>query len=159
EGAEAAIGGGVESITMTPESRRGPNEGGKGHQPRIFMVMGETAEGVGQRYHICRLPQDGDAPSGQQRPARAQPESLFDEELAPLKVVRGIVDKKTGQISGQEEHFFAKDECNRPDTTLEGLQALKPYFDPNSGQGTVTAGNASQLSDGASATLLMSRQR
>jgi acetyl-CoA acetyltransferase family protein len=159
EGAEAAIGGGVESITMTPESRRAHNEWVKAHKPGIYMVMGETAEVVAKRYHISRQAQDEYALSSQQRTARAQREGFLDEELAPLKVTRGIVDKKTGQISGQEEHLFAKDECNRPDTTLEGLQALKPYFDPTSGQGTVTAGNSSQLSDGASATLLMSRQR
>src|SRR5262249_51445888 len=86
-------------------------------------------------------------------------EGFFDEELAPMRVVRGLVDKKTSQIVGQEEHLFAKDECNRPDTTLEGLASLKPHFDPHSGEGTVTAGNASQMSDGASATLVMSRQR
>jgi acetyl-CoA acetyltransferase family protein len=70
-----------------------------------------------------------------------------------------LLDKQTGKISGQEEHEIIRDECNRPDTTLEGLLALAPYFDPKSGQGTVTAGNASQLSDGASATLLMERTR
>src|SRR6516225_5714303 len=76
-----------------------------------------------------------------------------------MKVARGILDKKTGQITSTEEFCAAKDECNRPDTTLEGLLALKPHFDQTSGQGTVTAGNTSQLSDGASATLLMSRER
>jgi acetyl-CoA acetyltransferase family protein len=159
EGADVALGGGVESITMTPESRRAHNEWVKAHKPGIYMVMGETAEVVAKRYHIGRLAQDEYALSSQQRTARAQREGFLDEELAPIKVVRGIVDKKTGQVAGQEEYLFAKDECNRPDTTLEGLQALKPYFDPNSGQGTVTAGNSSQLSDGASVTLLMSRQR
>ena len=67
-----------------------------------------------------------------------------------MQVTRGILDKKTGEIVSREEHTVDKDECNRPDTTLEGLLALKPYFDPNSGQGTVTAGNSSQMSDGAS---------
>ncbi len=76
-----------------------------------------------------------------------------------MKVTRGILDKKTGEVAGTEEVCCAKDECNRPDTTLEGLLSLKPHFDPHSGEGTVTAGNASQLSDGASATLLMSRER
>jgi len=70
-----------------------------------------------------------------------------------------VLDKKTGGVIGTEEACCDRDECNRPDTTLEGLLALKPHFDPNSGQGSVTAGNSSQLSDGASATLLMSRQR
>ena len=76
-----------------------------------------------------------------------------------MKVTRAILDKKTGQAAGTEDVCANKDECNRPDTTLEGLLSLKPHFDPNSGQGSVTAGNASQLSDGASATLLMSRER
>src|SRR5207248_348890 len=83
----------------------------------------------------------------------------FKDELAPMRVVRGVLDKQTGQVVGKEEHTIERDECNRPDTTLEGLQGLKPYFDPKSGQGTVTAGNASQLSDGASVALLMSRER
>src|SRR5207248_3001937 len=83
----------------------------------------------------------------------------FKDELAPMRVVRGVLDKQTGQVVGKEEHTIERDECNRPDTTLEGLQGLKPYFDPKSGQGTVTAGNASQLSDGASVALLMSRSR
>jgi acetyl-CoA acyltransferase len=69
------------------------------------------------------------------------------------------VDKATGQIAGTEEWLADRDECNRPDTTLEGLLALKPHFDKESGQGSVTAGNSSQLSDGASATLVMSRER
>src|SRR5205807_8299744 len=72
---------------------------------------------------------------------------------------RARLDKKTGQVAKTEEVCCDKDECHRPDTTLEGLLSLKPHFDPDSGQGTVTAGNSSQLSDGASATLLMSRER
>ncbi len=76
-----------------------------------------------------------------------------------MRVMRTIVDKKTGEVIGKEEVCVDRDECNRPDTTLAGLLALKPHSDPNSGQGTVTAGNSSQLSDGASATLLMSRPR
>ena len=76
-----------------------------------------------------------------------------------MHVTRGVLDKKTGEIIGTEQAVCDRDECNRPTTTLEALLALKPYFDPDSGQGSVTAGNASQLSDGASATLVMSRQR
>ncbi len=71
-----------------------------------------------------------------------------------MQVTRGIPDKKTGEIVAQEEHYVDRDECNRADTTLEGLLALPPHFDKTSGQGSVTAGNSSQLSDGASATLL-----
>src|SRR5260370_41508230 len=76
-----------------------------------------------------------------------------------MKVTKALFDKKTGEKIGTEEVCGDRDECNRPDTTLEGLLGLKPHFDPHSGEGSVTAGNASQLSDGASATLLMSRER
>jgi acetyl-CoA acetyltransferase family protein len=159
EGVDVALGGGVESITAIAGRRGEPNPWVKEHKPGIYMVMGDTAEVVAKRYHISRRAQDEYSLSSQQRTARAQAEGLFAEELAPMKVSRGIVDKKTGEIVGKEEHRIEKDECNRPDTTLEGLLALKPYFDPDSGQGSVTAGNASQMSDGASATVLMSRER
>src|SRR5260370_32684926 len=76
-----------------------------------------------------------------------------------MRATKALLDKKTGEGIGKEEVSADQDECNRPDTTLEGLLALKPHFDPHSGQGSVTAGNSSQLSDGASATLLMSRDR
>ncbi len=76
-----------------------------------------------------------------------------------MKVTMAILDKKSGEKTGTQEVCCDRDECNRPDTTLEGLLSLKPYFDPTSGQGSVTAGNSSQLSDGASATLVMSRER
>lgn len=158
EGVEAAIGGGVESISMMTRDND-PNPWLKEHKPGIYMVMGDTAEVVAKRYKISREEQDVYSLSSQQRTARAQAEGFFKEELAPMKVMRGILDKKTGEIIGKEEHVCDRDECNRPDTTLDGLLSLKPHFDPNSGQGTVTAGNSSQLSDGASATLLMSRER
>jgi acetyl-CoA acyltransferase len=158
EGVEVAIGGGVESITMMGRDTK-PNPWIQEHHPGIYMVMGDTAEVVAKRYKIGRETQDQYSLSSQQRTARAQAEGFFKAEIAPIQVTRGIVDKKTGEITGQEEHYLEGDECNRPDTTLEGLLALKPHFDPSSGQGTVTAGNSSQLSDGASATLLMSRER
>ncbi len=158
EGAGAAIGGGVESITMMKRDGE-PNPWVREHYPGIYMVMGDTAEVVAKRYKISREVQDQYALSSQQRTARAQAEGFFTEEIAPMQVTRGILDKKSGEIVGREDALLEKDECNRPDTTLEGLLALKPHFDPDSGQGTVTAGNSSQLSDGASATLLMSRER
>jgi acetyl-CoA acyltransferase len=158
EGVEVAVGSGVESITMMGRDNK-PNPWIQEHHPGIYMVMGDTAEVVAKRYRISREAQDEYALSSQQRTARAQSEGFFKGEIAPMQVTRGIVDKKTGEVVGQEEHFLEGDECNRPDTTLEGLLALKPHFDPNSGHGTVTAGNSSQLSDGASATLLMSRER
>lgn len=158
EGAPAAIGGGVESITLATRDNS-PNPWVKERKPGIYMVMGDTAEVVAKRYKISRQVQDEYALSSQQRTARAQQEGFFKEEIAPIEVTRGILDKKTGEVVGQEQAHADRDECNRPDTTLEGLLALPPHFDKTSGQGTVTAGNSSQLSDGASATLLMSMER
>jgi acetyl-CoA acetyltransferase family protein len=159
EGAEVAIGGGVESITACAKSNRDPNPWVMEKFPGIYMVMGDTAEVVAKRYNISREVQDEYALSSQQRTARAQQEGFFKDEISPIKVTRGILDKQTGQVTSREECVVERDECNRADTTIEGLRALKPYFDPKSGQGSVTAGNASQLSDGASVALLMSRQR
>jgi acetyl-CoA acetyltransferase family protein len=159
EGAEAVLAGGVESITANAKVQHDPNPWVQEHKPGIYMVMGDTAEVVAKRYKIGREVQDEYAFASQQRTARAQQEGFFKDELAPMRVVRGILDKQTGQVVGKEEHTIGRDECNRPDTTLEGLAALKPYFDQKSGQGTVTAGNSSQLSDGASVALLMSRSR
>jgi acetyl-CoA acetyltransferase family protein len=163
EGVEAAIGGGVESITAIERFKHDPkltiNPLVQSEHPGVYMVMGDTAEIVARRYKISREVQDQFALCSQERTARAQAEGFVEAELAPLTVVRGVLDKKTGEMVGQEEHLCDRDECNRPDTTLAGLAALKPYFDPLSGQGTVTAGNSSQLSDGAVAVLLMERRR
>jgi len=158
ERVDAAIGGGVESITMTPRDYN-PHAGLLERMPGIYMVMGNTAEVVAKRYKVSREAQDEYSVLSQQRTARAQQERFFDEEIAPMRVTRGLLDKKSGEVVGKEEVTVRQDECNRPDTTLQGLLSLKPHFDPDSGQGSVTAGNSSQLSDGASATLLMSRQR
>jgi len=158
EGVEAAIGGGVESITMMQRDSS-PNPWVKEHYPGVYMVMGDTAEVVAKRYKVSRQAQDEYALSSQQRTARAQQEGFFKEELAPMQVKRAVLDRKTGEKVGEEDYYVDKDECNRADTTLEGLMALPPHFDKTSGQGTVTAGNSSQLSDGASATLVMSRAR
>jgi acetyl-CoA acetyltransferase family protein len=158
EGVEAAIGGGVESITMMQRDSS-PNPWVKEHYPGIYMVMGDTAEVVAKRYNVTRQAQDEYALSSQQRTARAQQEGFFKEELAPMQVKRAVLDRKTGEKVGEEDYYVDKDECNRADTTLDGLMSLPPHFDKTSGKGTVTAGNSSQLSDGASATLLMSRAR
>jgi acetyl-CoA acyltransferase len=158
EGVDAAVGGGVESISMITRDYN-PHPELLEKMPGIYMVMGNTAEVVAKRYKVNRESQDEYSLLSQQRTARAQQEGFFDAEIAPMSVTRGILDKKTGEIVGKEDVTANRDECNRPDTTLEGLLNLKPHFDPDSGQGSVTAGNSSQLSDGASATLLMSRQR
>jgi acetyl-CoA acetyltransferase family protein len=158
EGLEAAIGGGVESITMMQRDAS-PNPWVKEHHPGLYMVMGETAEVVAKRYKVGREAQDELALVSQQRTARAQEQGLLDAEMAPMQVRRAVLDKKTGEKVGEEDHTVDRDECNRPDTTLEGLRKLPPVFDTQSGQGSVTAGNSSQLSDGASATLVMSMER
>jgi acetyl-CoA acetyltransferase family protein len=158
EGVEAAIGGGVESITMMQRDNS-PNPWVSQHYPGLYMVMGETAEVVARRYKISRQAQDEYALASQQRTARAQQQCFFKEELAPMNVRRAVLDKKTGEKVGEEDVVVDRDECNRPDTTLEGLAKLQPVFDTTSGQGSVTAGNSSQLSDGASATLVMSLDR
>jgi len=157
-GADAAIGGGVESITMTPRNHD-PNPRLLEKMPGVYMVMGETAEVVAKRYKISRQEQDEYSLQSQKRTARAQQQGFFRDEIVPMRAWRATLDKKTNEVIAKEEVCADKDECNRPETTLEGLLALKPHFDTASGQGTVTAGNSSQLSDGASATLVMSRQR
>ncbi len=139
EGADVVIGGGVESISLVARDSA-PNPIVSDRYPGVYMVMGETAEVVAKRYGIDRDAQDEYAVVSQQRTARAQQEGFFAGELAPF-----------GGLT--------TDECNRPDTTMEKLRTLPPVFDTTSGRGTVTAGNSSQLSDGASATLVMSARR
>lgn len=156
EGANAVMAGGVESITMLQRDKS-PNPWVAENVPGAYMAMGETAEVVAKRYGISRQAQDEYALSSQQRTAHAQREGCFAQELAPMKVTRAILDKKTGEAVREEDFLLENDECNRPDTTLAGLLALPPHFDPIAG--SVSAGNSSQLSDGASATLVMSRQR
>jgi acetyl-CoA acyltransferase len=158
EGLEAIIGGGVESISLV-ERDRSPNPWIKEHVPGLYMVMGETAEVVARRYGISREEQDEYALVSQRRTARAQQQGFFDDEIAPIAVTRAVLDRKTGVTVGEEEALVSADECNRPDTTLEALMRLPPVFDPVSGRGSVTAGNSSQLADGASATLVMSMDR
>lgn len=159
EGAEVVLAGGVESITGIKGDNVELNPWVQEHCPGIYMVMGETAEVVAKRYRVSRKTQDEYAFYSQKRTARAQKEGRLSDELAPILVTHGIVDRERKQVVERINYIFDRDECNRPKTTLENLSKLKPHFDPDSGQGTVTAGNSSQLSDGASATLLLSRER
>jgi len=158
-GATAAIGGGVESITGIRSDNEDRNPWVEKESPGVYMVMGDTAEIVARRYGVTRSMQDEYALQSQQRTASAQEEGIFAAELAPIEVTHGLFNRETRELDGSEEILFSADECNRPDTTLEGLAGLNPYFDPDSGEGSVTPGNSSQLSDGAAATLLMSRER
>jgi acetyl-CoA acyltransferase len=158
EGADAVIGGGVETISLITRDSS-PNPALAERYPGIYMVMGNTAEVVAKRYRIGRDAQDEYALASQQRTARAQADGFFAAELAPIEVTRAVLDRQSGAPIGEERVLVERDECNRPDTTREALCRLPPAFDTTSGTGTVTAGNASQLSDGASATLVMSADR
>ena len=155
---QVAIAGGVDSISMRTRQDAGKSELNKTlleEKPDIFMAMGNTAEVVARRYQVTREVQDEYALQSQQRYARAQEAGWVDEEIAPMNATMLKVDKQTGDQS-KVDVVVERDECNRPTTTLEGLAGLPPAFEED---GTVTAGNASQLSDGASMTLLMSAER
>ena len=156
--ADAVMAGGVESITSFQRANCGEiskNPALLQKKPDIYMAMGNTAEVVARRYQVSREYQDEYALSSQQRTARAQAEGRFADEIHPMTVRWRKTDRKTGE-SEELEGTVDRDECNRPDTSAEGLAALPPAFEED---GTVTAGNASQLSDGASMTLVMSEER
>jgi acetyl-CoA acetyltransferase family protein len=161
EGAEVAIGAGVETITMMQDGTQNTshmvNAAAKERFPGLYFPMGVTAEVVAERYGISREDQDAYSLQSQQRYAAAVEKGWIAEEIAPMKVTRKVM--KKGEEPYDEEAVVDRDECNRPSTTLEGLGSLKPVFKPQEEGGTVTAGNASQLSDGASATLVMSAER
>ncbi|HBS79023.1 MAG TPA: acetyl-CoA C-acyltransferase [Pseudomonas sp.] len=149
------VAGGVESITMTAKSRNSDNLFNPILQERVpglYHSMGQTAEMVARRYNVTREQQDQYSLQSQQRTARAQAEGLFQDEIVPMNVRYFTEDKATGERT-EHDGVVDRDDCNRPDTTLENLSSLKPVF---ADDGSVTAGNASQLSDGASMTLVMS---
>jgi acetyl-CoA C-acetyltransferase len=155
DGVPVAVGGGVESISLVqPVTRRdlALNDWLLANKPTIYTTMIETADIVAQRYGISRQAQDEFSLASQQRTAAAQERGLFDDEIVPMSAVMAVTDKATGEVS-QKPVTLAKDEGNRPDTTLEGLLKLKPVRGEDQ---FVTAGNASQLSDGASASVVMS---
>ncbi len=155
---EAAIAGGVESISMNARQKAGEYEKNPvllAEKPDIFMAMGNTAEVVARRYNVTREVQDEYAVQSQQRYAAAVEAGSIADEIVPMSATMQKVDKETGEES-RVDVVVDRDECNRPGTTMEGLAGLKPAFEDD---GTVTAGNASQLSDGASLTLLMSAER
>ena len=161
DGQVVAVGGGLESVSLvqnqTMNLHRLRDPALLELQPHIYMSMLETAEIVAARYGIGRDAQDAYALQSQQRTAAAQAAGRLDAEIVPMTTTMQVLDKATGQTSSKEVRL-SKDEGNRADTTLEGLQSLKPVF----GGGEVvtegrfiTAGNASQLSDGASASVIM----
>lgn len=157
EGLDVVAAGGVESISMiqVPGYEFMVEESWiKEHKPDYYMHMIETAEVVYDRYGVSRDAQDEYSFQSQQRTAAGQAAGFFDDEIVPMESVKRVVNKETGEESF-ETVTLTQDEGNRPSTTLAGLQALKPVQRPD---GCVTAGNASQLSDGASAVVVMNRE-
>ncbi len=155
------VGGGLESISLVQNTHmnlyRGQDAELLERAPHIYMSMLETAEVVARRYGISRDRQDEYAFRSQQRTAAAQEAGRFDAEIAPMTTTMQVMDKATGQTASKEI-TLSKDEGNRADTTLEGLKSLKTVFGAGEviQQGEyITAGNASQLSDGASACVVM----
>ena len=151
---EVYVAGGLESISLTQNEHANKyhlrGEWLLEHKPAIYMSMLETAEVVAKRYGISREAQDEYALQSQQRTAAAQQAGKFADEIVPMTARMKVQNKETGEISEQEVTRNL-DEGNRPDTTLEGLSKLKPVFEG----GVITAGNASQLSDGAAAVVVM----
>lgn len=155
---DVAMAGGVDSISM--RNRQTPAQAQQNQRlieekPEIFMAMGNTAEVVARRYNVTREIQDEYAVQSQKRYAHAQDSGWMDEEIVPMTVEMLHVDKET-KAESRRTVTVNRDECNRPTTTMEGLARLPPAFEEG---GTVTAGNASQLSDGASMALVMSLER
>jgi acetyl-CoA C-acetyltransferase len=150
---DICVAGGVESISLvqTPEMRLGPDPELLSMHNGVYMPMINTAEVVGKRYAVSRERQDAYALRSQQLTAKAQAEGKFDDEIIPVTAKMGVKDKETGEVS-MREITISKDEGNRPQTTMEDLAKLQPVMGE---QAMITAGNASQLSDGASACVIM----
>tara|TARA_B100000161_G_scaffold47710_1_gene30376 strand:+ start:337 stop:1527 length:1191 start_codon:yes stop_codon:yes gene_type:complete len=157
-GYDTVIAGGVESISMTQPNinmNGFVNDKINAENPGIYFPMGTTAEVVAKRYNVSRESQDEYSLQSQLRTAEAQEAGRYDDEIVPMKTQMLLTNKETGEQKVVDAECV-KDECNRPTTTMEGLSALKPVFDEN---GSVTAGNSSQMSDGASITLVMSEEK
>ena len=150
---DICVAGGVESISLvqTPEMRLGPDPELLSMHNGVYMPMINTAEVVGKRYAVGRERQDQYALRSQQLTAKAQAEGKFDDEIISVTAKMAVKDKATGETS-MKEITISKDEGNRPETTLEGLASLQPVMGQ---EAMITAGNASQLSDGASACVIM----
>ena len=156
---DAVIAGGVEQITMLSGKQNMDgfvNEKLAESHPGIYHPMGITAECVANRYNVSREAQDEIAFESQKRTAVAQEAGKFTDEIISMETKMMPMNKETGE-SKEVDYTVDKDECDRPGTTLEALASLKPVFDPENG--SVTAGNSSQLSDGASVTLVMSEDK
>ena len=154
DNAPITIAGGCESVSLVQNEHMNSHRVGDPltiqNAPAIHMPMLDTAETVAKRYNISREAQDEYAVASQDRTANAQTAGYFDDEIIPVTATKMVMNKETGEISEQEV-TLDKDEGNRPGTTLENLAGLKPVRN----DGTITAGNASQLSDGAAAVVMM----
>ena len=154
DGMDIAVGGGLDSISLVQTEKmnldRWVDKKLIAKHQHIYMPMLKTAEVVANRYNISRESQDEYSLQSQLRTAKAQQEGKFDDEIVSVTTTMGVMDKITKEISFVEK-TTSKDECNRPNTTIEGLSSLNPVVEG----GSITAGNASQLSDGASACVLM----
>jgi len=152
DGMTICVGGGVDSISMVQNDkmRTGGDPSLVAMHPNIYMPMLQTAEVVAKRYNVSRDRQDEYGYQSQMRTAAAQAAGKFDDEIVPMTATMAMVNKETKEVS-THEITLTKDEGNRPETTLEGLMGLRPVIEG----GCITAGNASQLSDGASASVLM----
>ena len=164
DGMDVTVGGGVESISLVQNKHMNNHRSADpqllAETPGLYIPMIETAELVAERYGVSRERQDEYALQSQERTAKAQEEGRFDDEIVPMTVTMKLFNKETGETTDQEV-TLSKDEGNRPSTTLESLQKLGPVWKSGSfvPEGKyVTAGNASQLSDGAAAVVLMSRE-
>ncbi|MGD9863687.1 MAG: acetyl-CoA C-acyltransferase [Pseudodonghicola sp.] len=161
DGMDVVIGGGVESISLVQNDKMRTDwladPWTMQNKPELYMSMLETAEVVADRYGVSREDQDAYSLQSQQRTATGQAAGKFDDEIVPLTTVMKVMNKETGEVSDREI-TIAQDEGNRPQTTLEDLQKLQPVFKGGRAVAEgkfVTAGNASQLSDGASAAVIM----
>jgi len=150
--AEVIVAGGLESISLVQDGKSlpAPSDWILEHKPALYMPMIDTADNVAERYKVSREVQDTYALESQRRTASAQQAKKFDDEIVPLPTTKKVVDKDT-KAESLEQVTLKSDEGNRPDTTLAGLAALKPVREGK----WITAGNASQLSDGASACVVM----
>jgi acetyl-CoA acyltransferase len=156
---DCIIAGGVESISTSQghtNMHMYVNDKLAEEVPGIYHAMGTTAEAVADRYNVSREAQDEYALSSQQRCAAAQDAGLYDDEIIPMDTKMILKNKETG-AEKEVDVTVDRDDCNRPETTLDGLSSLNPVFNPEGG--SVTAGNSSQLSDGASVTLIMSEEK
>ena len=159
DGMQTVVAGGLESISLVQNDHqneyRNEDTVALEKAPDLYMAMIDTAEVVAKRYKVSREAQDEYSLQSQQRTAEAQQAGRFDDEIIPCTTTKLFTDKETGETTRQDI-TLARDECNRPSTNASGLAALRPVMGEG---GFITAGNASQLSDGVSACVLMERKQ